>query len=243
MINSFRIAISFLTTLPFPAPPSNHPDEFGKAAKWFSLVGLCMGALLAVLGWGLALIFPPLVVGGTVTVAWVLLTGGLHLDGLADCCDGMLSSALPQRRLEIMKDPRLGAFGAMGLFLVLLMKTILISELATHQLWLPLVLSASVGRWFILPASAQPKARPGGLGEAFARGVNKRAIFLSALIPLGLVFFLGGKAWLSLIISAFIFAIVIFAARRRLGGVTGDVFGMIVELTELAILLGFSIKM
>ena len=238
-----RVALSFLTTFPFPPPANVQPEDFGRAAGWFPVVGLVLGGILALVGWGAGFLFTPLVVGVLVVGAWVVLTGGLHLDGLADCCDGMLSAAGSERRLEIMKDPRLGTFGGVGLLLVLILKTALAADLASRGIWLAFPLAASLGRWFILIAARQPRARPGGLGDAFARGVQTRDIWL-ALVWIAALVFLGGEAAGAAAIAAcLVYLAIILAARRLLGGMTGDVFGMVVELCEAAVLLGMAIKM
>jgi len=240
--NRLRVAFSFLTILPVPAPRGTMPDDFGRSAAWFSITGLVIGLILALVGWGTRFIFPAAVVGFLVTGVWALITGGLHLDGLADCCDGMMSAAGIERRLEIMKDPRLGTFGGAGLVLVLLGKFVLSTVLVERGIWLAFPLAASLGRWFILLAARQPSARPGGMGDAFARGVRPWHIILSFLIPLGIMLWAGPVSWISLAAALLVLILIITAARRRLGGMTGDVFGLIVEMSELTVLLGMSIR-
>ena len=109
-----RLALGFLTTLPTPAVDYD-PDAFSRAGGYFPWVGLLLGVILAAVYLLLDLIFPSPIVAVLAVALWALLTGGLHLDGLADCCDGSLAPVSPQRRLEIMRDPRVGAFGAIGL--------------------------------------------------------------------------------------------------------------------------------
>src|SRR5574341_1405919 len=95
---------------------------------------------------------------------------------IADCCDGLLSAATPERRLEIMRDPRLGAFGAIGLVLFLIVKVVAVASLQrleTFATAFPVgefVLAASLSRWLIVLVALQPQARPGGMGADFARG-------------------------------------------------------------------------
>ena len=241
-MNALRIAFSFLTVLPVAPSTSSQPEDIGKASIWFPFVGATLGLILALAGWTASFLFSPLIVGILITTIWAMLTGGLHLDGLADCCDGLFVSKPAERRLEIMKDSRLGTFGGAGLILILILKTILVAELAKNSLWLPLILACSVGRWAILLAAIQPQARPGGLGAAFAQGVGGNTILLSSLIPLALLVWGRSPAVLAVALALALEAGVITLARRRLGGVTGDVFGMIVELSEVMVLLGLSIK-
>lgn len=170
-----RIAFSLLTTLPVRAPADWQPGDSGRAAAWYPLVGLALGLLLAAVYSAAALVFSPQVVAALTLAAWVALTGGLHLDGLSDCCDGLFHPSNPQRRLEIMKDPHLGAFGAVGLGLALLLKFAALASLAPERAAPAILLAASLGRWAILPAGLQPLARPGGMGADFASGLRKSA--------------------------------------------------------------------
>jgi adenosylcobinamide-GDP ribazoletransferase len=236
-----RLALSFLTTLPVRAP-SAPPRSLGRAAPWFPVVGAIVGALLAVAWWGLGYVFPP-VLGAVLMVAlWAALTGGLHLDGLADCGDGLLAAVPPERRLEIMRDPRLGTFGGLSLFLFLLLKVFAIASLppASPVGWYALLMAPALARWLLLIAARQPSARPGGMGAAFGGGLTPAAIAMAAVLPAVLV---AGGGWRGLgaaVAALLVVLVVIRVARARLGGVTGDVLGLTIELCELAVLLVFA---
>jgi adenosylcobinamide-GDP ribazoletransferase len=171
----------------------------------------------------------------------VALTGGLHLDGLADCCDGMLASTTVERRLEIMKDPRLGTFGGIGLLLVLMLKAAVLSSL-TPQSALGILFAASLARWCILPAGLFPLARPSGMGADFKAGFHIWFIVAGAIIPFGLAFVLGTRGIISLFLGLLAAALALLLAKSRINGVTGDVFGMTVEVVEVVSLLAFVIK-
>jgi adenosylcobinamide-GDP ribazoletransferase len=239
-MNHLRIAFALLTILPLPAPANWSPGDSGRAAGWFPLVGLVIGGLTATVFYSAGLIFPPLVAGGLALLAWGLLTGGLHLDGLADCCDGLLYAGAPEKRLEIMRDPRLGAFGGLGLGLALLLKLAALASLPYDAL--PgLLLAASLARWCILPAALLPLARPGGMGADFAAGLRRPALAWGALIPLALAISLGGRGLLSAAVGLLTAAAVLCLAKKRLGGVTGDVFGLLVESVEISMILFFTI--
>src|SRR5690606_23854022 len=103
-------AVAFLTTLPAPRVPFS-PDGLGRAAVWFPAVGLLIGLVLCLVAWVAHYLFDPWLAGALVVAAWAALTGALHLDGLADCCDGLFAPVPPERRLEILRDPRVGGFG------------------------------------------------------------------------------------------------------------------------------------
>src|SRR5689334_3119978 len=111
-----------MTTLPIRLPEDWSAGDSGRAAVWYPLVGLVIGAITWLVWKGAELVFPRFVTGILALIVWVTLTGGLHLDGLADCFDGLFSSLTPERRLEIMKDPHVGAFGVIGLILILVLK-------------------------------------------------------------------------------------------------------------------------
>ncbi|MBE0697300.1 MAG: adenosylcobinamide-GDP ribazoletransferase, partial [Anaerolineaceae bacterium] len=172
------------------------------------------------------------------------LTGGLHLDGLADCCDGLLAAVTPERRLEIMRDPRLGTFGGAGLILFLLLKVSAIMAVPLQVFdWkplLPLLIAPVAARWLILLAARQPMARPGGLGAEFALGVKWHTYLVAAILPVGLVILGGARAAAAVLLALVAVSVVIRVACARLGGLTGDVLGLIVELSELVVLLVFA---
>ena len=237
-MRSLRIAFGLMTTLPVKLPDDWSAGDSGRASVWYPLVGLVIGALTWLVWKGAMSVFPSLVAGILTLVAWVALTGGLHLDGLADCCDGLLASASADRRLEIMKDPHLGAFGGIGLILVLLLKGTALATL-TPATSFGILLAASLARWCILPASLLPLARPGGMGADFASGFRRSFIYIGALLPFGLALVLGTRGVISLLAGLAATAVVLWLAKSRIGGVTGDVFGMVVEVVETAVLLAF----
>ncbi|MCL5611731.1 MAG: adenosylcobinamide-GDP ribazoletransferase [Chloroflexi bacterium] len=239
-MRNLRIAFGLMTTLPFRLPDDWSAGDSGRAAVWYPLVGLTVGALTWLAWKGAMFVFPPLVSGIITLAVWVALTGGLHLDGLADCCDGLFSSATPERRLEIMKDPHLGAFGVIGLILVLFLKAAILGTL-TSSASLGIMLAASLSRWCVLPAALLPPARPGGMGADFASGLRRVSIFVSALLPLGVALAFGSRGILSALAGLCAATLVLLFARARIGGVTGDVFGMVIEVVEAIVLLVVSI--
>jgi len=227
-----------MTTLPLPASKDWQTGDSGRASAWYPFAGLIIGGLTWLTWMGTTRLFPAPVAGILTLVVWVSLTGGLHLDGLADCCDGLLASTTIERRLEIMKDPRLGTFGGISLILVLLLKAAILSSL-TPQSAFGIILSASLARWCILPAGLLPLARPSGMGADFKAGFRSWFIVAGAIVPLGLALFLGKRGLVSLAVGLFAAALVLRLAKSRINGVTGDVFGMTVEVVEVVSLLAF----
>jgi adenosylcobinamide-GDP ribazoletransferase len=236
-----RIAFSLLTTLPIRAPADWQPGDSGRAAGWYPFVGLALGLLVAAAHALAAWAFPPLVAAALALALWVALTGGLHLDGLSDCCDGLLHTSSPEKRLEIMKDPHLGAFAAIGLGLALLLKWAALASHPPERAALAILLAASLGRWVILLAGLQPLANKTGMGADFAAGLRKPALVWGALIPLGLVALLGVRGFLSAALALLAALGLLRFARSRIGGVTGDVFGLLVEAVEIVTLLTLTV--
>lgn len=241
-MRNLRIAFGLLTTLPFRLPDDWSAGDSGRAAVWYPFVGLVIGALVWLTWKATMLVFPTMVASVLTLVVWVALTGGLHLDGLADCCDGLFSSAAPERRLEIMKDPRMGAFGGMGLFLVLFLKAAILATL-TSSASFGIILAASLSRWCVLPAGLLPLARPSGMGADFASGLRRSFIFWGAIIPLALAIILGAHGMLSVVAGLIAAAFILWLAKSRINGVTGDVFGTVIEVVETVSLLVFAMRL
>lgn len=229
-----------MTTLPVKLPDNWSEGDSGRASVWYPFVGLVIGALTWLAWKGALFIFPSFVAGILTLIVWVILTGGLHLDGLADCCDGLFVSAGKERRLEIMKDPHTGAFGVIGLILVLLLKAAALVSLTSGS-GVGILLAASLARWCILPAALLPLARPSGMGADFALGFRRSFILWGAIIPLAIAILLGMHGVLAALAGLAAAGSVLWLAKSRIRGVTGDVFGMLVEIVETVALLTFLI--
>ncbi len=233
------LAFSFLTTLPLGRMSLEH-SHLGKAALWFPLVGGVLGVILIAVeaGLGQLLEFPNLVRAILVMAVWAWLTGGLHLDGVADCGDGLLATALPERRLEIMQDPRLGAFGGITLFFFLLLKVS--AFYALEEKWLAILMATVLSRWVIMPiALIYPAARSHGMAETLHRELAPMAWKVTLIYPIVLVA-LGG--WSTLVVVTAVGGCAWCMARfayQRLGGMTGDVYGLLIEGTEIVVLLTY----
>ncbi|MBI4497763.1 MAG: adenosylcobinamide-GDP ribazoletransferase [Chloroflexi bacterium] len=233
-------ALRFLTALPLPQePPDAPPERFGRALAWFPLVGALLGLTLAVLDWTLRQVFPLSVVNGLLLLAGALLTGGLHLDGLADACDGLFARADPARRLEIMRDSRVGGFGVAGVACVLLVQYGAFSGLAPEQRGVALVLAGLLSRWAMVQAVALfPYARPVGLGRAFKDGAQPLGVAAAVLTA-------AAGAALLLSIQGLLVALAVTLAcwllgrwaLTRLPGLTGDVYGAIGAVCEVLTLV------
>lgn len=242
-MKSLLIAIGFLTTIPVPQIGEYEPDALGRSTAWFPIVGLLIGGLVGGAYYGLGFILPAPLVAVFATIVWVALSGGLHLDGLADSFDGLLPSVTREKRLSILKDVHLGAFGVMGLVLALLAKVVLLFSLPQEQLFFAIPLAAATGRWALVLAALQPSARPGGLGDITKQGMRKNSWLLAALQMLVMlavaVYFGRWQALIAFGVAHLLILWVFVSARKKLGGLTGDIFGLCAELSELAVLSVF----
>lgn len=239
-MRTLRIAFGLMTTLPFRLPEDWSAGDSGRASVWYPFVGFVIGAITWLAWEGAILVFPVWVAGTVTLVVWVILTGGLHLDGLADCCDGLLASTSAERRLEIMKDPHVGAFGVIGLIFVLLLKFAALASL-TSVSSLGILLAATLARWCILPTGLMTFARPSGMGANFALGFRRSFIAWGAILPLAIALLLGMRGVLSALTGMGAAALIVWLAKSRIGGVTGDIFGMVVEIVEAIVLITFLI--
>lgn len=235
---SFLTALRFLTILPLPRRQSSLP-ELGQAVGWFPLVGLGIGAFLAVWQWLLHWLFPPPVSAVLVLGAWILLSGAIHFDGFLDSCDGLFGGRTPAQRLEIMRDHRVGAFAVAGGGILLLLKA---SALASLSFPSPaLLLAPTLGRWVMsLAIILFPYAREQGLGRAMKDHAGTREALLSTLIALALALALAGVSGLAALVATglTLFLIVAFI-QTRIPGLTGDSYGALNELAEAIVLLAF----
>jgi adenosylcobinamide-GDP ribazoletransferase len=230
-------ALGLLTVLPVGRRPLAAPA--GATTLFFPLVGGMIGGLLMGLDWLLGHVLPEAPRAALVVVAWAIATGGLHLDGLADTADGLMAAGDRRRRLEAMADPRVGAFGALAVAGLLLLKWSALSPLPGRLRMGALALAPALSRAAaLLPMAILPPARSAGMGAEVMRRVGLgSALWVNAgaaaiaLAP----FFPAGP---SLAVSAVLAALgVAFLAHRRLGGVTGDVLGAAIELGEAVVLL------
>lgn len=227
-------AIAFYTCIPIP---SSWTLNFHGIARLAPFVGLLIGGLVGLLDWGLQLAGMPILTRSAIAVAvWVLITGGLHLDGAMDTADGLAVS--PERRLQVMADSVTGAFGAMTAVILLLLKTAALIDLDQNR-GLVLMVVAGWGRWGQLMAIANyPYLKATGKGafhKASIRSAWEALPSLFVLAALSAVFdfkfaiaLLVGGVGISLLTGAWL--------NHKLGGQTGDTYGAIVEWTEVLLL-------
>lgn len=244
------IAFQFLTTLPIPGRREVNTEEAGTSLAYFPLVGLFLGAVLAGVNWLLGLILPPSIVNVFIIVVLLLLTGALHIDGFVDTCDALFGWRTPQERWRIMSDSRVGSFGVVGAFCLLLLAYVSLGEIGEVYKTVALILMPVLSRWsMVYTIFAFPYAKPAGLGKAFAEQADWKKFALATLLVLtltlgllvskGLVFIFVG---LVLIFAAWMIATSLgLFLRSKFAGLTGDSYGAINEVVQVSVLIFFSL--
>jgi adenosylcobinamide-GDP ribazoletransferase len=230
-------AIQFLTVLPPLVRRTFTPLELGWSLVFFPIAGGLVGGILFGVDHATGAVFPPNVCAALVLVAWVIVTGGLHVDGFLDSCDGLFGGHTPEHRLRIMRDERVGAYAVAGGILLILVKFNALSALANRE---PGMLLAPVlGRWaIVLAVIGFPYGRAQGLG----RDIKDHAGWLQGLLATLVVVpaTLWANGWVGLaalgIVGASVFIGGCFVLRR-LPGLTGDIYGCFCELAEVGVLL------
>jgi adenosylcobinamide-GDP ribazoletransferase len=239
----FWIALQFLSSLPIRLPGMPAPRELGRSLLFYPLVGLLFGVILWALNW-LLLGTPLLLHAALLLAVWVLLSGALHLDGLADSADAWLGGfGDRERTLTIMKDPRSGPIAVVALVLVLLLKFTALLALIEQEYAVALIIVPLIGRGALLGLFlTTPYVRAGGLGQALAdhlpRSAGKQVLAVSALACV-LIAGVGGVMALVVAVAAFVWLRQLML--RRLGGTTGDTAGALLELLEVAMLVGLAL--
>jgi adenosylcobinamide-GDP ribazoletransferase len=238
----FWIALQFLSSLPIRLPGMPTPEQLGRSLLFYPLMGLLFGIILWTLNW-LMLGTPLLLHAALLLTVWVLLSGALHLDGLADSADAWLGGfGDRERTLTIMKDPRSGPIAVVALVLVLLLKFCALLALIEQSHALALIIVPLIGRTALLGLFlTTPYVRAGGLGQALAdhlpRSAGKQIMVVSAVVC---VLIAGFGGVLALALAAVMFVWLRQMMLRRLGGTTGDTAGALLELLEVAVLVGLA---
>lgn len=234
------IALQFLTKLPVNLPRIPTPQENAVSALYYPLVGFIIGVIL----WTVAVYVPIGIVAKSVllTLLWLWLTGGLHLDGLADTVDGFVGGyGDKERTLDIMKDPHIGAMGVMAIVGAILLKFAFIIEILAIknlEIFDILILSPILGRvmilWLLL---STPYIRKNGLGSALSAYLPKKLAVTVLILSLFVVVVLPMKMAIIVLIGFFVLGFYLTSwFKKRIGGITGDTIGASVEITEIAIL-------
>jgi len=233
-VTGFRTALAFLTRLPVPAPPWSS-GGLARAAVWFPVVGLVVGGVAAAVRVAAGLVLPSEPATVLALAAAILVTGAFHEDGLADAADGLGAHVDRARKLEIMRDSRVGTYGSLGVVLPLLLAYATLSGLDAEDFSRAAVCGHVLGRWSTLPqAFFLPPARDVGSG-ALVR-VSVPALLIGTAVTVAVLLGLGGLVGgaTALGVAVIIGLASALGLRRVLGGATGDTFGAVNKITEVA---------
>ena len=249
-MNSFFIGLQFLTRI-FVVKQSVWTEQsFGESVKFFPAVGAVLGIFYAALVGAINFFNLPLFTGAVGFSLMIILTGGIHCDGLMDSADGLFSGREREKILQIMKDSRAGSFGVVSMILIAALEISALAELSRLSTWwlCTAIFSAPIiGRlMMVVTIGAFPYARQSGMGKAFAKFTTRRTIFFAAgetfllLLPLNFIgkifFFSAAAAMVVAFIVAWKFATF---ATEKIGGVTGDIYGAVTTLAEMFALITF----
>lgn len=234
------LALRFLTRLPTPEPGPVDTERIAGSLAWYPVVGALLGGLLAVPGWAMgALGAGPLLIAGVVLLAWVVLTGALHLDGLADTADAWVGGQGDRERtLAILKDMAIGPVGVAVMVAVLLLKLVALAEAGLAALVVAVVIAR------LVPAAlffTTPYVRAGGLGAATSTAPRLPALVVMAVAVAAIIAWQPGAGLIALAVAVATVFLLRFWMLRRIGGTTGDTIGASMEVVEATTLVALAL--
>lgn len=243
VIKRLVLMLQFLTTIPIKISLDVSEEDYGEGLAFAPVIGLVIGGILAVTNYFTASIFPASINSIIIIIEYILLTGGLHLDGLGDTFDGLFSNRPKERILEIMKDSRLGTNAALAIFSVLLLYYGFLSQIPPEYMSVVLVLFPVAGRMAtLIGAAVSNYARNNGLGKSFVDycGLKQLAlgVFFSVLV-FGIAYSFYGVGLCILSIAAALITVRFLSSK--IDGVTGDILGAICELNQVVTIACFYI--
>ena len=242
-MNSFLVGLQFLTRIRIVRQTVWTAEDFGRSTRFFPLVGLVLGICYALAAWILVSVLGMrALTAALLLILPLLLTGGLHADGFMDTADGVFSGRERERKLEIMKDSRVGSFGVVAFVLLMFLQFALLLDMSPPLLVPVFFVMPIIGRMaMVLAVSCFPYARADGMGKTFADMADRRTVAIAAVTTSVLVIPIGLLATLALVLGI-VFALLFCRWMTAiLGGVTGDVYGAATVLTETIVLAVFSL--
>ena len=236
-MRAFLIALQFLTILPVRIKKGVKNSDFGRSLTFFPVIGLIIGITLAFLG-GISGSMPHLFQSALILIASIVLTGGLHIDGLADTCDGLYGNRSREKALEIMRDSHVGAMGVLGIVSILILKFTMIAGMPDYLLWRGLILMSVFSRYSqVFACAVSTYARNEGKARHFIEHAGKGSIFIGGAVTLAVFILLAGfKGFVIFCANLFIIFLFIQYIKKRIGGMTGDTIGAASEISEAAVL-------
>lgn len=233
----FLIALQFLTILPIKIKSNIKEKDYGGSLLYFPAAGTLIGILLSLTAYGVEFL-PNLAKGAIILIASIIITGGIHIDGFADTCDGFYAGNTKEKILKIMRDSHMGAMGAIGITALLILKFSLITSIPPYFLCKALIMTAVFSRWSqAFACSLSPYARENGKAKFFIEYSNLKNTAAGALFTLALFIFLAKLKGIIIFSFSLIFALFFIRyVKRKLGGMTGDTIGAVNEIADISIL-------
>ena len=238
MIKSFILSLQFLTRIPINIAIEFNKANLRRSTLFFPLVGVILGGISGIVYYLFSFMNGEIAALVTV-ISMIILTGGLHLDGLADTFDGFMSNTDKKRTLEIMQDSRVGAFGAIALILNILTKYVLISNITSN---IPTILILSLGNSRLVlghKMGYKKIARPGGLGDMFNKSNPKKYVIISGVIYTFILALINPLYLIPLLGTIIMGEIMTLITYKKIDGFTGDVYGATIEMGEIVSLIIF----
>ncbi|AKC61543.1 adenosylcobinamide-GDP ribazoletransferase [Clostridium sporogenes] len=240
ILNDFLLMIQFFTRIPINKNLQCEKVNFRRGAFFLPIVASIIGGMEFLIYLGLKNFLPPNVIIVLLLLFTAMITGGLHMDGLADTCDGFFSLRDKQRIIEIMKDSRIGSYGTIALIIDLLLKYELLYSLVLKGYSIAIVLAPIIGKISILFLCLSKRtAKKNGSGNIFIGNMSKTIIFSITIIILMIsTYFLGVKATITPFIGVLLITYLVYLlCLNKINGLTGDTLGACNELGEITYLL------
>jgi adenosylcobinamide-GDP ribazoletransferase len=241
-MDAFLHALQFLTRIPVGSNREYKQELAGPSVSWYAPIGLVIGVIIAICAWVFTewLQLSPFVSSALVLAVWVGITGALHLDGLGDCSDAWMGGHTRERMLEIMKDTSSGIGAVVSVVLILLIKTNALALLVAHGDWSLLIFAPISARLLLtLVVRYQPYVREGGLGASMRSKLDDKGIVIAFILLTILLCFISFEAFVyTAVACGLAYLLIHWCFIRRIKGVTGDVYGALVEVAETAVLVG-----
>ena len=239
-IKRFVLMLQFLTTIPIPINMDVNEEDFGKGLVFAPIVGVLLGAVLAGMHILLTPIFSKNITAALIVVLYIFLTGGLHIDGLGDTCDGIFSHRPKDRILEIMRDSRVGTNAVIGIVTVLFLDWLLLVEQTPPYQIQVLILFPVAGRiGSLIGAGVSRYARSGeGLGKSFIDLCGGKEIFAGLVFYFTIFYIAAGTRGLFAGVFPVVTALILVKVLgKKIGGATGDILGAVCELNQTLFLV------
>ena len=240
-MKQFFVALQFLTILPIKISKINEKD-FGKALVYFPLVGALIGLMLNLSLFSFSFL-PAQVMAALILVISIIITGGIHLDGFADTCDGLYGNKPKEEILKIMRDSHIGTMGVIGLVCLLLLKFTILINIPMESLWKSLIMMTTFSRWTqSLACTISNYAREDGKAKYFIEYAQRKGVIMGGFLTLAIFLLLiNSRGLVVFTISLAPIFLFISYVKVKIGGMTGDTVGATNELAEVFVLLNILI--